>query len=123
MYFCSVNLLAEQIFSITTEEHFNEIALQIFRYQAINCELYKNYIGHLHINPLAIKHYTAIPFLPIGFFKSHAITSNTNKSEIIFSSSGTTGQITSKHLVSDVKIYEQSFNKAFHLFYQKPAKW
>lgn len=122
MYFCSVNLLAEQIFSITTESNFNEIALQIFKQQAKNCEVYGDYIGHLNINPLTIKHYSAIPFLPINFFKSHAITSSNNKPEIIFSSSGTTGQITSKHLVSDVKIYEQSFNKAFHIFYQNPAE-
>lgn len=114
-----MNFSADQIFSINDEATFNKVALTVFRHQILNCDTYNAFIVHLKINIKAIDHFTQIPFLPISFFKSHQILSTTAKPEIIFSSSGTTGQITSKHLVSDVSIYEKSYNKAFEQFYGK----
>ncbi len=104
-------------FSIENETQFNEIALATFRHQAASCKVYAEYISHLKVDLDAITHYSQIPFLPISFFKSHSIISGTKPVEITFSSSGTTGQITSKHLVQDLSIYEESYNKAFELFY------
>lgn len=120
MYFCAVNNSAAQIFTIDNETTFNEVALNVFRHQAIHCQVYRDYIGYLQIDTTAINHYTQIPFLPIAFFKSHEVLSTDSKIEIVFSSSGTTGQITSKHLVSDLSLYEQSFNQAFQQFYGHP---
>src|SRR5690606_10039529 len=54
------------------------------------------------------------------FFKSHTIVSSKQPIAITFSSSGTTSQITSKHFVQDLSIYEQSYRKTFELFYGKP---
>lgn len=104
-------------FSIENETQFNEIALATFRHQAASCKVYAEYISHLKVDSDAITHYSQIPFLPISFFKSHSVISGTKPVEITFSSSGTTGQITSKHLVQDLSIYEESYNKAFELFY------
>jgi len=115
-----VNITAEQIFSINNEATFNEVALAIFKHQAHNCTVYKNYISHLKKDFSAVKSYKEIPFLPISFFKSHQVLSTADEPEVVFSSSGTTGQITSKHLVSDVKIYEESYMKAFQQFYGNP---
>ncbi|RZL44279.1 MAG: acyl transferase [Pedobacter sp.] len=115
-----MNITAAQIFSIDNEVTFNEVALSIFKHQAINCEVYSHYLQHLNKDFSTIKSYKEIPFLPISFFKSHQVLSNADEPEIVFSSSGTTGQITSKHLVSDVKIYEESYNKAFEQFYGSP---
>ena len=123
MYFCAVNINIAQLFSIKTETAFNKTALEIFRFQASNCEVYKTYIQHLKINPEKIKNFSDIPFLPISFFKSHQVISNTRPIEIRFSSSGTTGQITSKHLVQDLSVYEKSYNEAFELFYGKPQDY
>jgi len=120
LYFCPVNITAEQIFSINNEATFNEVALTIFKHQAHNCTVYKNYISHLKKDFSAVKSYKEIPFLPISFFKSHQVLSTADEPEVVFSSSGTTGQITSKHLVSDVKIYEESYMKAFQQFYGNP---
>jgi phenylacetate-coenzyme A ligase PaaK-like adenylate-forming protein len=114
-------ITAEQIFSINNEHSFNEGALAVFNHQAKNCTVYHDYIGHLCINPSTVKHYKEIPFLPIGFFKTHTILSTTDNPAVVFSSSGTTGQTTSKHLVSDVSVYEESYNQAFHQFYGNPA--
>lgn len=114
-----MNINTGQIFSISNEQEFNDIALSVFLHQAEHCEIYKQYISHLNISVAEIKSYLDIPFLPISFFKTHAVTSSLKPIEITFSSSGTTGQITSKHLVQDLAIYEQSYNKAFQLFYGK----
>ena len=114
-----MNISADQIFSIHDEATFNKVALTIFRYQVVKCDTYNAFVNHLNINIKGVKHFNEIPFLPISFFKSHQILSSATEPEITFSSSGTTGQITSKHLVSDVSIYEKSYNKAFKQFYGK----
>ncbi|MFA6278050.1 MAG: acyl transferase [Pedobacter sp.] len=117
-----MNISPEQIFSINNEVAFNEVALAIFQHQEKNCEVYHDYIHHLKIDLASVNNYKKVPFLPISFFKTHEVLCSNLKPEIVFSSSGTTGQITSKHLVSNVNIYEQSFNKAFEQFYGNPIE-
>jgi hypothetical protein len=56
-----------------------------------------------------------IPFYPFSF-QSHAVVSNTNLVENTFTSSGTTGLTTSKHLVTDTSIYTESYQKDFLSF-------
>ena len=112
-----------QIFSIYDEASFENVALKIFQFQAENCAVYKDYIYHLNINPSAINNVKEIPFLPISFFKTHEILSPIVKPEIIFTSSGTTGSITSKHLVSKLEVYQESYNRAFKIFYGEPEEF
>jgi phenylacetate-coenzyme A ligase PaaK-like adenylate-forming protein len=45
------------------------------------------------------------------------VVSNTNPIQETFTSSGTTGMITSKHLVTDITLYEESYRKGFSEFY------
>lgn len=120
MYFCAVNINTAQIFKINSAASFNEIAISIFRHQSENCGIYKSYLHHLNIDFDKIEDFTQIPFLPIDFFKSQQITSYQKKPDVIFTSSGTTGQITSKHFVNDVNIYQKSFNTCFNKFYGSP---
>ncbi len=107
----------QQVFSIKNEQQFNEVALEIFRRQAENCIIYKEFIAGLNIDPLEIITIDQIPFLPIEFFKTHAILSSADHVEITFTSSGTTGITTSSHFVTDVSWYTESFRSAFRLFY------
>lgn len=58
-----------------------------------------------------------IPFLPIDLFKIHKIVSGNARSQIIFSSSGTTGMNQSKHFITDIGIYKQSYRQGFKEFY------
>jgi hypothetical protein len=60
------------------------------------------------------KNKTTDSVLPIQFFKSHAVVSNTNLVENTFTSSGT--GLTSKHLVTDTSIYTESYQKDFLSF-------
>jgi phenylacetate-coenzyme A ligase PaaK-like adenylate-forming protein len=107
----------QQVFSISNEKEFTETALEIFRFQAQNCTIYREFITNLKVDIDSVKHIDQIPFLPISFFKSHEILSSTGEVEVTFTSSGTTGMINSQHLVTDVSWYEESFRKAFDLFY------
>ncbi|MGJ1267663.1 acyl transferase [Sphingobacterium spiritivorum] len=107
----------QQIFEIQSDKQFNDNCLNIFRYQYDHCQPYKQYVDYLHIDTKNITHYTQIPFLPIELFKSQEIITSGSVPQVTFSSSGTTGMITSKHLVADAKLYEQSFRKAFKQFY------
>jgi phenylacetate-coenzyme A ligase PaaK-like adenylate-forming protein len=112
----------KDIFSNHTDEDFLQIALKVFRYQASNCTTYKRYIETLSINPEKINSLEKIPFLPIEFFKNHKITISEKLAEKVFSSSGTTGSIPSEHYISDLSIYEESFRRAFELFYGNPQE-
>lgn len=111
--------LINQIFSISSPGQFEESCLKVFRQQAENCKIYREYISHLRIKPEDVKTAVEIPYLPISFFKTHEILSSKGAAEITFSSSGTTGMVQSRHLVTDLSIYEQSFILAFEQFYGK----
>lgn len=107
----------QQVFSINNKQQFVDTALQVFRFQAQNCRVYHEFITNLKVDIDAVKQIEQIPFLPISFFKSHKIVSNTDEQQVTFTSSGTTGTINSSHLVTDLSWYEESFRKAFHIFY------
>jgi hypothetical protein len=107
----------QQVFSISNQLQFADISLQVFRYQAQNCTVYREFIANLKIDPLLVNSVENIPFLPISFFKSHDVISNADNVQQTFTSSGTTGTVNSKHLVTDVSWYEESFRRAFELFY------
>lgn len=107
----------QQVFDIKTEQDFNKAALEIFHYQAQHTGIYRDYIRFLNVNIESITDYRQIPFLPIQFFKTHHVVAGVQSPEITFSSSGTTGTISSRHPVTDVRWYIDSFRKAFHLFY------
>ena len=110
-------MLKDALFNIQTEEDFKEITLQIFNHQFKNNKVYRSFCSLLNVYPSDIHTIEEIPFLPIQFFKSHAIVSSTDVVQQVFTSSGTTGSETSKHLVTDVSIYEKSYLKAFEHFY------
>lgn len=111
-----MTLSKEQVFSISNAQ-FNATALQVFRHQAANCAVYAKFIEGLKVDATKVDRVEQIPFLPVEFFKSHPVVSNNNDIENTFSSSGTTGITTSRHLVTDVSWYVESFRRAFRLFY------
>jgi phenylacetate-coenzyme A ligase PaaK-like adenylate-forming protein len=113
----------QQVFSIKTEQQFSDTALQIFKYQAKNCPVYHEFIQGLKIDTESVTEVKQIPFLPIEFFKSHKVLSSDKPIEVTFTSSGTTGIITSSHHITDVSWYTESFRSAFNLFYGDIEKY
>jgi phenylacetate-coenzyme A ligase PaaK-like adenylate-forming protein len=99
------------------------LALEIFHLQYQQTDTYKRYVDSLAINPEDINSIENIPFLPISFFKTHEVTTTKFKPEIIFESSGTTGENTSRHLVKKLSLYQKSFTRTFNLFYGNPRQW
>lgn len=105
------------IFSIASKKEFEKITLKVFRHQFDNNAVYRDFCTFLGRDRQNVKSVTDIPFLPIQFFKSHEVLSSAQPVQETFTSSGTTGAITSRHLVTDVSLYEQSFRQAFRQFY------
>lgn len=101
------------IFTISSPKQFEKIALKVFRYQYENNMVYNEFCNLINTNVQTVKSLQQIPFLPIQFFKSHTILSNKNPIQETFTSSGTTGIINSQHCVTDVSIYEESYQKGF----------
>ncbi|HMK06329.1 MAG TPA: hypothetical protein VK476_02300 [Flavobacterium sp.] len=108
---------ASDIFTISTHKQFEKIALKVFRFQYDNNAVYREFCSHLNVEKHEVKTLQQIPFLPIQFFKSHPVVSNENPIMETFTSSGTTGMVTSKHLITDVSLYEESYRLAFAQFY------
>lgn len=105
------------IFSIQTEADFERQALKVFKFQFENNSVYRSFCDLLYVHPSTVSKVEDIPFLPIQFFKSHEVISSQQSVEETFTSSGTTGSITSKHLVTDCSVYEESYINAFKHFY------
>ena len=110
-----MNRFSEKIFNIKSEEDFNKLCINLFDFQMRKNPIYSAY-AKIILKAKSPKNINDIPFLPIEFFKKEQIICNGQKIKEIFLSSGTTGN-QSKHLISDLEIYEKSFQKSFHQFY------
>ena len=109
--------MQKTIFNIQSEQEFKEVALRVFKHQFENNDVYRSFCDLLYKNPSDVKEIQDIPFLPIQFFKSHNILSSKENVIKTFTSSGTTGSIPSKHRVTDLSWYHESFRKGFQFFY------
>ncbi len=117
-------ITTDKIFAISNEQDFNLLALSVFQYQYLNNSVYKAFVDSLKINPDTVKTVEQIPFLPIGFFKTHQVISTpVTANTVVFTSSSTTSQTPSKHYVTDVSLYEISFLKGFEHFYGTPQSY
>lgn len=123
--------LRERILRVTPAE-FEPLAVAIFRYQMAANPVYRRYVDCLGIRPTQITDFRQIPFMPIGFFKHHAVVSipaNRPLSESVaadiqrlagtrtFASSGTTGANTSQHIVPDIALYDDISQQLFEQQY------
>ncbi|WP_299119452.1 acyl transferase [uncultured Tenacibaculum sp.] len=109
--------MKDQVFNIQSREEFNNVALNVFKHQFKNNKVYRSFCDLLYIHPSDVQTIEQIPFLPIQFFKTRNVLSSTDEIQETFSSSGTTGSVTSKHLVTDLSWYETSYLKGFEYFY------
>ena len=110
-----------KIFEIGSEQEFTFSALEIFRHQYSQNAIYREFVDARKIKVENISQVEDIPFLPIEFFKTHDVVCGNVPPQAIFRSSGTTGMIRSRHLVSDLGVYRQSFIRGFERFYGDPA--
>ncbi|QVY64415.1 acyl transferase [Polaribacter sp. Q13] len=109
--------MQNNIFNIQNQEEFKQVALEVFKHQFKNNKVYRSFCDLLYIHPSSVSKVEEIPFLPIQFFKSRKVLSSLEEIEETFTSSGTTGSLTSKHFVTDINVYKESYLKGFAHFY------
>lgn len=109
--------LYNKIFAVHDEGSFEQVSLEVFRYQFEKNAVYNEYTTHLGIQMKDVKNLADIPFLPIDLFRSRNVVSGNNSAEFVFTSSGTTGQEPARHYITDIGLYKKSFRKCFEFFY------
>lgn len=112
-----IHNLRKRIFAISNAQQFNDVALEIFHYQYGQNSVYRQFVDGLGVNVDDIQSFDRIPFLPIGFFKTHRVVTGIFDEEMVFESSGTTGATMSRHFVADFSLYEESFTRTWNLFF------
>ncbi len=110
-------LLEELVFNIQSDKDFEVAALAVFQFQSLHNEVYKKYINILGIKPENVKTINEIPFLPIDFFKKYEVMCGKYVPEQVFTSSGTSSTINSRHFIKKTDIYIRSFLAGFQKFY------
>lgn len=111
-----MNFNPTSIFNISSNAEFEQLALSVFKIQRTENSTYKKYCD-LILKGKQPKSLTEIPFLPIEFFKSKSIKTGQFEPEVIYSSSGTTGALTSKHYVRTKMWYLEVCRRAFEQSY------
>jgi hypothetical protein len=96
---------------------FDQLALSIFHWQATHNPVYQQYLQYLGTDLSVIDTVRKIPFLPIEFFKTHTVVTDHATPNVLFESSGTMGQVNSKHWVADPNFYLQLSQLIFEQFY------
>ena len=114
---------SDKIVAIASEQEFVAAAMEVFHFQAQRCAPYKQYIELLGIDPQEVQSLEQIPFLPIELFKTHDIYCGDHAPEKIFTSSNTGSTVASRHMMSDLKVYEQAFFSSFEQFYGDVKGW
>ncbi|PRY88002.1 acyl transferase [Mongoliibacter ruber] len=108
----------EQDIPAINENIFEMKALELFRFQAEHNNIYKSYINARKIEAKNVKSLEQIPFLPIRFFKDHkVICGSEHEFQDFYSSSGTTGVITSRHYFWSEKFYLEHALRLFEKEY------
>jgi hypothetical protein len=113
-----LNLGTTDFVNETERDHFFEqLALEIFRFQATENPVYHQYLKYLGVNSSNIHRIGQVPCLPISFFKTQRVLTGNITPQLTFESSGTTGQNTSRHYVSDLPFYEAHSKQIFEQMY------
>lgn len=102
---------------------FSALAMAVFRRQASQNPVYAAYLGHLKVDETKVDGIREIPFLPISFFKSHALKSGEYAEAFIFESSGTTGSINSRHYIKSLSSYLTNAENNFREVYGDPSAY
>ncbi len=116
--------LFDRIFSVGSNEDFESLALEVFRFQHSNNAVYREFCQQvLCRSGDDVDCLEKIPFLPIEVFKHREVRSFDGPAKRVFTSSGTTGSVLSKHYIADVSVAERSFRECFRLFYGNPSRY
>lgn len=114
---------SDNIFKINSEQEFESLALESFRYQSEHNRIYNTFLNELGCLDESVNYLSDIPFLPISLFKTQKVVSGSFNHEIVFKSSGTSSLNRSSHYIKSKGLYSESFLKCFKLFYNHPSSF
>ena len=105
---------------------FEKVALELFRYQARHNPVYGEWVtlqGFDDAKIASVSSLDGIPFLPIEAFKTREVRTGQWEPEATFTSSGTSGQIPSRHDVARLEAYLRNAEASFAYFYGPPSNY
>lgn len=106
-----------------SDEAFNDLALNIFRYQYSNNKPFQMYCRQKGKTPRMVKSWKDIPAVPINAFKELTLScEDTEFAEDVFMTSGTTKGVRGKHYHPTLEVYNQSMLKNFKARFMKEHK-
>lgn len=98
---------------------FDDVAIALFLYQYRHNAVYRTWVDGVNVDPNQVQVIDDIPFIPISSYKVHDVTSRRDDVSQVFTSSGTSGSVPSRHLVYDIDHYLQVATDIFESFYGK----
>ena len=101
--------MRERIFDLHSEEDFDKLCLDIFRYQYRNNDVYSRWCDLLGRGIGQVNRREDIPFLPIGFFRTHKVISFKGEPIAFFKSSGTSSASVSRHWIRTFDLLKRAF--------------
>lgn len=101
----------------SNDSAFEEIALRLFRTQAEHNPVYRQYLAYIAVDPRDVTTLKQVPCLPITLFKTLPIRTGSWEPEVTFTSSGTTGQLVSRHAVPSKAFYLRHCQHLFESVY------
>ena len=95
-----------------SEREFNSLAVELFDLQCVHNAVYRDLCRSRGVSPGSLTSWRALPAMPAAAFKEEPVTCLAeNEVTTTFCSSGTTGQVPSRHFhgPSSLAVYEASF--------------
>ncbi|MFI3316929.1 MAG: acyltransferase [Rikenellaceae bacterium] len=108
---------------ISTQQEFEREALELFRFQALECEPFARYLRLIGCDADAARSLEDLRYMPLELFKTCDVYCGKEPAEKVFTSSSTTGSVPSRHMMADLAIYEAAFIKGFEEFYGDLSQW
>ncbi len=115
--------MRSDFWNISSDEQFEREALELFRFQAEQCEPYARYLSLIGCDVGSVQSLSDLRYMPLELFKSSDVYCAESPAQKVFTSSSTTGSIPSRHMMADLSIYEAAFVEAFRTFYGDVSKW
>ncbi len=115
--------MRSDFWTISTQQEFEREALELFRFQALECKPFARYLELIGCDAAAARSLEDLRYMPLELFKTCDVYCGKEPSEKVFTSSSTTGSIPSRHMMADLAIYEAAFIKGFEIFYGDLSQW
>lgn len=112
----------DRVLSISSREEFEPLALELFRWQAEQCEPYRAYLSLISCDVAGVTRVEDIPHLPIEIFRTHRVWCGDGEPEKVFSSSTTSGGEPSLHPMASLDEYRRTFTAAWERFLPTPHR-